>query len=363
MTYGDIPPHAGPPGPYPGPPPGWGGWMPPPPKPGVIPLAPLGFGDILGGAFATIGRHWKQLLGMALAAYGMALVVVGAVIAVAYLALSDRLHQVLDSDAAPGWDDVWPLVVGFGAVYLVGVFVMLTANALIYASCPAVLQDAVLGRPSAFGTVWRRSVRRVWSVLGAVLLTALIVAVPAVLMAMAFFSMFLSIMTITLNEGGAGYGWLALIGVLGMLATAPVAVWLWVKFSLAPAAAVFEGQGTIAAMKRSSRLVDGAWWRIFGISLLATLMAAVAGFFIRLPFSFANLFAPGLTQDVSSSGAALTAGIVVLVFGLLSSLVGQILTAAFPQLVVTLLYVDQRIRKENLAPALAEAAAQPPAAS
>ena len=362
MTYGAIPPHAGPPGPYPGPPPGWGGWM-PPPRPGVIPLAPLGLGDILGGAFTTIGRHWKQLLGMALAAYGMALVVVGTVIGVAYLALSDRLHRVLDSDASSGWDDVWPLLLAFGAVYLVGLFVMLVANALIYASCPAVLQDAVLGRPSTFGTIWRRSVRRVWSVLGAVLLTGLIVAVPILLMGMAFFSLFLSIMAITLDEGGGGYGWLSLIGTLGMLATTPLAVWLWVKFSLAPAAAVFEGQGTIAAMTRSSRLVDGAWWRIFGISLLAALMAGLAGFIIELPFSFANMFAPGLTQDVSSSGAALTALIVLMLFSLLSSLIGQILTAAFPQLVVSLLYVDQRIRKENLGPGLAEAAARPPAAA
>lgn len=360
MTHGNTPPYAGPPGPYPGPPPGWGGWL--PPRPGVIPLAPLGFGDILGGAFSTIGRHWKQLLAMALAAYGMALVVVGAVIGVAYLALSDRLDRMLDSDTAPGWDDVWPLVVGFGAVYLIGMFVMLVANALIYASCPAVLQDAVLGRPSTFGVIWRRSVRRMWSVLGTVLLTALIVAVPVALTAVAFFSVFLSLMVFSLGEDGGGYGWLSLIGVLGMLATAPLAVWLWVKFSLAPAAAVFEGQGTIAAMTRSSRLVQGAWWRIFGISLLATLMAGVAGFIIQMPFSFANVFAPGLTQDLSSSGAAVTAVIVIMVFSLLSSLIGRILTAAFPQLVVSLLYVDQRIRRENLAPALAQAASEPPAA-
>ena len=42
----------------------------PPPKPGVIPLAPLGLGDVLGGAFSTMGRYWKQLFGMAAALYG-----------------------------------------------------------------------------------------------------------------------------------------------------------------------------------------------------------------------------------------------------------------------------------------------------
>ncbi|MEK8142609.1 hypothetical protein NKH18_10685 [Streptomyces sp. M10(2022)] len=37
---------------------------------GVIPLAPLSLGDVLNGAFSTIGRYWKQLFGMAAALYG-----------------------------------------------------------------------------------------------------------------------------------------------------------------------------------------------------------------------------------------------------------------------------------------------------
>ncbi|MEV4685138.1 hypothetical protein [Streptomyces kurssanovii] len=358
MSYGSTPPYPGPAGPSG--PPGWGGWMPPPPKPGVVPLRPLGLGDILGGAFATIGRHWKQLLGVAFAAYGLALAAIAAAIGIAYSAHANTLEHVLDADAAPGWDDVAPVVFTFGAVYLFGLFVVLVANALVYASCPAVLQDAVLGHPSTFGRVWRRSMRRVWSVLGAVLLTSLIVAVPMVLIGTAFVATVITL--ITLSSDAGGFGWLILIGFLGALATGPLAVWLWVKFSLAPAAAVFEGQGAVAALTRSSRLVRGDWWRIFGISLLAYGMAAVAAYVIQLPFSFLNLLGPGFTEDVSTSGAALTVVITSMVFFLVTVLIGQALTAAFPQLVVSLLYVDRRIRTENLAPSLAEAATAPPAA-
>ncbi|MEU1894790.1 hypothetical protein [Streptomyces pristinaespiralis] len=354
MSYGNMPPYPAPPGP-----PGWGGWT-PPPRPGVIPLAPLRLGDILGGAFSTIGRHWKQLLGMALAAYGMALVAIAAAIAIAYLALADRLDRTLDSDVAPGWDSVAPLVFSFGAVYLFGLFTMLAANALIYASCPVVLQDAVLGHRSTFGAVWRHSVRRVRSVLGTVLLTALIVAVPLLLLGVAFIASVITLITMSMN--GGGYGWLILLGFLGALATGPLAVWLWVKFCLAPAAAVIEGQGPVAALSRSSQLVRGDWWRIFGISLLAYAMAGVASYLIQLPLSFLNILGPSFTDDASSGGAALTIVITSLVFGLFAVLVGQVLTAAFPQLVVSLLYIDQRIRKENLGPALAQAASPPPAA-
>ena len=70
------------------------------------------------------------------------------------------------------------------------------------------------------------------------------------------------------------------------------------------------------------------------------------------------------TSDLGSDPTALQ--VVVSMGGLLivlmvSQLIGQIFVAAFPQLVAGLLYVDQRIRKENLAPTLAEAAAVPPA--
>lgn len=42
--------------------PQWGGgWTPPPPppQPGVIPLRPLGLGDLLGGGFSAFRRYWK----------------------------------------------------------------------------------------------------------------------------------------------------------------------------------------------------------------------------------------------------------------------------------------------------------------
>lgn len=45
---------------------------------------------------------------------------------------------------------------------------------------------------------------------------------------------------------------------------------------------------------------------------------------------------------------------------LIGQLVSQLVVATFPPLVTGLLYVDRRIRTEDLGPALAEAAALPP---
>ncbi|MCX4822257.1 hypothetical protein OG883_20675 [Streptomyces sp. NBC_01142] len=355
MAYGNAP-QAGPPG--------WGGWMPPPPpKPGVIPLAPLGLGDVLGGAFATVGRCWKQLFGIALTVYGAGVLVIGAALALAYAAMGDHVSGVFDvpSDQEPSWDDARPLLIAFLCVWVLSLVVLTLANAMLQACCPAILQDAVIGRRVTFGTVWRRAWSRVPAVLGTVFLTSLIGLVPAAL-AMAFFVL---LVLALVTQDGSLAAW-ALLPLLGAVASCPAAVWLWVKFLFAPAAAVLERQGPIAAMRRSSQLVRGDWWRIFGISLLAAIIAAGVGYVVQLPLNFLGAL-PG-TVGTSELGPELTAGqAMVAMVGMLIALfvgqmIGQIFSATFPQLVNSLLYVDQRIRKENLAPALAEAAAVPPTA-
>ncbi|MFF8828844.1 hypothetical protein [Streptomyces sp. NPDC015131] len=346
---------------------GWGGWA-PPPKPGVVPLAPYGVMEVLGGAFMTLGRHWKQLLGIALAAYAAALVVFGGALVLAYVALREDVERLVDTsrydaDAAPA--DFAPLVAAFIGVYLFGMLVLLTANAVVYASCPAVLQDAILGRRATIGTVWRRARPRVGAVLRVTLLMWLVAAVPMLLMVLAFTAIVLSLFALAVGEDG-GFGWLLGLAVLGLLATGPVAVWLWVRFSFAPAVAVFEGQGAIASMTRSARLVSGDWWRVFGISLLGAIIAGLAGYALQLPFSFLEgiggdgFGADGFGDGAPGTGTAVAILVTGLAFGLVAQIVSQVFTAAFPQLVNALIYVDQRIRRENLGATLAEAAAAPP---
>ncbi|WP_246574112.1 hypothetical protein [Streptomyces genisteinicus] len=351
--------HAHPPHPHPahGP---LGGWAPPPvpPKPGVIPLAPpLGVGGVLGGAFATLGRHWKQLLGFTAAVYGGALALFAAALAAAYAVFAHDIQHLADTSESTRADDVWPLLAAFGGVYLTAGAVMLVAGALVHAACPAVLQDAVLGLPSSFRTLWRRALPRMWAVLGSLLISGLIAAVPLVLLVLTFFGMIFALLALV-SDDGSGYGWLFLGGLLGVLLTGPPAVWLWVRFSLAPAAAVFEQQGVMRSLSRSAQLVRGSWWRVFGISMLAFLMAAVAAYLVQLPLQLMSLLpaGPASLSDGSSGGGAAVAAAVMLAFALLGALVGQAVTAVFPPLVLGLLYVDERMRKENLGPALAEAA-------
>ncbi|MGW6744458.1 oxidoreductase [Streptomyces sp. NPDC055025] len=326
----------------------------------MIPLAPLGLGDILGGTFATMGRYWKPLFGLAALVYGAATLVVVAALAVAYAEVGDHLHRVFDTafETDPSWHDLRPLLIAFGCVWVLGTLALLAANALVQAACPAMVQNAVLGRRTTLRETWRRASVRTPAVLGTSVLSWLIALVPLGLFVAAFTA---TLISLTTPGEWRPASWLIPAGFLGTLVVAPPAIWLWVRFSLAPAVAMIESRGPLAAMSRSAHLVRGAWWRIFGISLLAFAMAALAGLVFQQFVGALGVF-PGVFDTADDNGD-LTAGLALvalvgyLALSLIGQLVSQIAVTVFPQLVLGLLYVDQRIRTENLAPTLAEAAA------
>lgn len=337
---------------------GWhGGWA-APPKPGVIPLAPLRISDILSGAFTTLGRYWKPLIGMALTLFGAATLVMAVALVVAASAVATQWDELTsDSPGSPDAAQLVPLGVAFGVLMIIGLITYLLASAVVQAAVPVVLQEAVLGRPIRFGEVWKRAWARVWSIIGTVFLTGLIMLVPTAL----FLAGFAGLMIYTISLGDEdGVMPLIAVGLIGALLIGPFAIWLWVRFSLAPTVVVFEGQRPVAALRRSAQLVRGTWWRVFGVGLLAYVLASMIGYMIQMPFQMVGMV-PGLfePEDMGTdpSGGELIAlfgGLILLSF--ISQLIAQLFTAIFPPLVVGLLYVDLRMRTENLGPVLAEAA-------
>ncbi|MFK0148046.1 hypothetical protein ACIQUZ_23505 [Streptomyces griseus] len=314
---------------------------------------------MLSGAFSTLGRYWKPLIGIALTLFGAAgLVMIAALVAIGAAVASQWDELTAGSSGSPDAEELVPLIVAFGVLMVIGMIVYLLASAVVQAAVPVVLQEAVLGRPVRFGEVWRRAWARVWSILGTVFLTGLIMAVPMALMMGAVAGLMIYAASLG-DEGGAVP--LMVVGFLGALLIAPVAMWLYVRFSLAPTVVVFEHQRPVAALRRSVQLVRGNWWRVFGVWLLAVGLAAALGYMIQVPFQMVGLL-PGVFDpadlDADPSGGqiiAMLGGVLLLSF--ISQMISQLFTAIFPPLVVGLLYVDLRMRAENLGPVLAEAAA------
>lgn len=272
-----------------------GGWLPPqPPRPGVISLRPLTPGEILGGAFAALARYGGRLAtAMFLGQLGALLLVAGA--AAAALALDARPVAALVPAAA---------------------LATLLTCALASALTGAVLRPALLGRPATARTLLRAARPRFAAVLGTQLLVLGAVA-------------------------GPGAAFLAAgLPPLAAAATLPAALVLGVLFALAPTAASYEGLGPLGALRRSARLVRGAWWRTLGLTALAAAITLAAAYAVQLPFAFAGAL---------SLIPAVDGGFVHAVFTALGAMVAQTLLFCFPQLTAGLLYADRRLRREDLA--------------
>ncbi|MGW6706529.1 hypothetical protein ACWGDE_16770 [Streptomyces sp. NPDC054956] len=344
------------PGQHPGQPgPQWGGgWMPPSaPKPGVIPLQPLGAGEILSGSFAAFRRHWKALAGVIFAVQGVGLLLTVATFVITVLTVTNRFSAVFD--LAPGEEpvgaDVAALFLALLPATVLLLITMAVGLAVICSLCPAVVQEAVLGRTVTFGALWRRTWSRLPSVLGTLLLTGLIAGGPILVLYA------VCVPLIIMSADGSGPPAALIVMLLGVLVLMPLTVWLMTRFSLATVAAVFEELRPVAALRRSSQLVRDNWWRVFGIALLGQVVAAAVGYVIQLPFGFIGFAALlptiGMSENGSADPGSIVFGFVVYAIAVLvGGMISGLFQYTFPQLVVSLLYVDQRMRKENLAASL-----------
>ncbi|MFD5201055.1 hypothetical protein ACFWM7_13075 [Streptomyces sp. NPDC058375] len=315
---------------------------------------------MLSGAFATIGRYWKPLIGVALTLFGAATLVMAVALVVAASAVASQWDELTSgSSGSPDAGELVPLGVAFGVLMVIGMIVYLLASAMMQAAAPVVLQEAVLGRPIRFGEVWKRAWPRVWSIIGTVFLTGLIMLIPMAPLMAAFAG--LMVYTVSLGDEDGAMP-LALIGAVVGLLIAPVGMWLWVRFSLATTIVVFENQRPVGALRRSAQLVRGTWWRVFGVTLLGFGIAAMIGFMIQMPFQMIGML-PGLF-DPADMGAEPSDGALIAMLGsvillsFISQMISQLITMVLPPLVTGLLYVDLRMRTENLGPVLAGAAAQ-----
>jgi hypothetical protein len=113
---------------------------------------------------------------------------------------------------------------------------------------------------------------------------------------------------------------------LGLLLIVP-GIYLFVRWYFVPQAVVLEAARNAAALRASSRLVAGAWWRTFGLVLVVNLVVALAIFVLGAPF----------TVLADSSDRALWA--------LLGNIVATSVTQPFIALFSTFLYYDLRERK------------------
>jgi hypothetical protein len=324
------------------PPPGYGGYRPPPavtaPMPGGVPLRPLAVGDILNGAFTLIRGNPLATLGLA------AIIEVLAGVVTAFFSWSEQklTHQLQSTLAGQPTSTraghaLLHFFAGFAPYLFLTVAVTLVVQAILTGTLTGVLGRGLIGDKITIGQAWKMA--RLPVVIAVSLLIIVIELAPWVLLGL----IVLGLAVVKLKV-------LALIvGIFGWIGLVPLTIWVGVRLVLAPPVVVLERAGPATALRRSWQLVQGSWWRVFGIYLLATVIVGLIAGIIEIPFTLVGLLfggssflIPNLTHV--SAGPSLLAVIVSAIGGVIATTCTRPVSAG----VLVLLYADLRMRKEGL---------------
>ncbi|WP_343944044.1 hypothetical protein [Pseudonocardia zijingensis] len=291
------------------------------PQPGVVPLRPLTTGDVLAGAGRFIRANPALTIGLS--------AVVVFVSQVLQLGLEFALPSIDPAELERGRVAGLAGAVfgGFGS----GLFGIVLGTALTGVLFVA-LGQAVIGRHIGAGQAVKVVAPRLLGLIGLMLLISLVVVGIFVV----------GMLGLVAAATGSGNG--IALGLLLLLAGLVAIVYLGVLWAFASAAYVLEPIGVVDALKRSARLVHGAWWRTFGVLLLAGLIVGVAAIVVLGVFG-ALVDRPADLVDLARVAIG-------------STVVGTFATP-FTVGVTGLLYVDQRIRRERLDVELARYPADP----
>ena len=266
-------------------------------------LRPMGFTDILDNIFSLYRHHFRLFVS----------------ICTVYFVFNFGLNLIMG---------IFPFLLRSSgglsmmiAILVIGILITLvatlfTVGGLIFASAQTYLGNHITAR-----TAFSQVKRRFWPFLGGNLLWMLVVGA----------------LTITI------------IGI-------PFALYFGTRWAFWSLAVLVEERSAINALRRSSELVKGSWWRVFGIVLGILLLALMVQYILQLSL----LFVFGVTQSTGGEGDWLEmlqrmflpelttwAGLVTYV---IQNAINHLVASLMLPIGVfgsTLLYFDLRIRKEG----------------
>ncbi|GGK64781.1 membrane protein [Sphaerisporangium melleum] len=307
------------------------GFRPPPQalRPGIIPLRPLGLGDILDGTIKLIRSNPKATLGLS---------AVAAAIGTLPLAIGQAMYYgsvggLISEPGALETADEVPLggvIAQFGGA-LISVVIQFFLVTVLTGMLTRVLGRAVFGGRVTIGEAWRLTRSRLPALFGLALLTGLIVLVPFAL------GVALVVGLVAANASGGVIAFTVLVLVMAFVA---YALFITTRLALASPAVVLERRGVTDAMRRSWRLVSGDFWRVLGILVLTQIMVSVLGGILSVPVTIVSMV-------VSLGGqGSLAATVVTTVLFAIGGVLSSMITYPIQAGVNGLLYTDRRMRAE-----------------
>ena len=322
-------------------------------KPGIIALRPLTLSDLMSGSFAALRRNPKVLFGYTILIMTIVSLLNGLAVFMPFYSLMTLSGSTSDPQAS--YNDFLASsslsLISTLLSYVVLFLATFLGGALINGVLSVTVSQMVIGKKITFGQAWSMVRGRLLPMIGASFLLFLIIAIPMILWGVGFLAMLIWGLESNIADSLAAV--LFFIGLPLMLALYSLSV----RFLYAPICAVLERKGPIQSLKRSWTLTSGAFWMTLGrvlligvvcgviVNIISTLISVIV-----LGIGFAFLSSASFDDPNAVWGFAVFLVITSALQTLVYSLVLPIMSAY-----QTLMYVDQKIRKENFALVLAQA--------
>ena len=318
------------------------------PKPGIIPLRPLTITDLFSGSFSALRKNPSVLFGFTIIVMTVVALLSLAGTMLPLFSFTSLMSNDLDPQASSkalldsAYLSVVSTIVGYIAI-LAGSFL---AGTVLDGVLSVAVSQLVIGKKITFKQSWALVKPRLWSMLGASFLSMLAVGSPLLVLVILFF--------MSLYSWPGSDAFFSLFGLLLALALPVVLVSyvISIRFLYAPICAVLEEKGPIEAVKRSWALTSGSFWVTLGrVILINVVVGFIAGMIVQIIGVIAAIFMFTILSDPSN------VWLTIILYGVISALQMLAYSLVVPILAAyqTLMYVDEKIRKENFAPLLAHA--------
>ena len=322
------------------------------PKPGIIPLRPLTLTDLFSGSFSALRKNPSVLFGFTIIVMTVVALLSLAGTMLPLFSFTSLMSNDLDPQASSkalldsAYLSVVSTIVGYIAL-LAGSFL---AGTVLDGVLSVAVSQLVIGKKITFKQSWALVKPRLWSMLGASLLSMLAVGSPLLVLVILFF--------MSLYSWPGSDAFFSLFGLLLALALPVVLVSyvISIRFLYAPICAVLEEKGPIEAVKRSWALTSGSFWVTLGrVILINVVVGFIAGMIVQIIGIIAAIFMFTILEASSSDPSTVWSTIIL--YGVISALQMLAYSLVVPILAAyqTLMYVDEKIRKENFVPLLAHA--------
>ena len=325
---------------------------PSPVQPGIVPLRPLGVGDLFSGTFEALSKNPFVLFILP----GIVTIVAGIITLVTiYFALPD-FTSLVDLDAPISTDDLSTIGMTMALRTTPFVLILLGLAGLFPAIVvPHGTADAIIGKKLSAKDAFNRFKSRLLAMIGLSIVWAFLFA----LIASVTFGIFLLVGLgvadyVTYRSQTQTMLVFLLFGSVGAITTFLVCVFFQVRFAFAQTVCAVENLCPFKALKRSWTLTQGVAFKTLGRTILiAMVMGAVGGVFSGVLSTF-TAFTISTEFNSFTISADPQMYLTAIPLAAVASTIVQMLVMPLSQVYIALMYVDERIRKENFAYTLME---------